>query len=202
MDVTYHGLSCVRLRGRDALVAIDPPDKLSSLGRMPDLIVRTSGPTVVDLLRQRDGQPQEVGGSGEFELRGVSVVGIPVDDGTVMCVEIDDVRVVALGTLSRQLTEDEVDRIGQVDVLVVPVGGKDALGASDATKVVNAIEPAVVVPVRYQQGSDGDFEPVDRFAKEMAVADGWTAQPKLALTGSMASSEDTRVVILEPKGTS
>ena len=208
MEVIYLGLSCLRLRGREVQVLIDPPEAtLPGLTRaQPDLLVRTDGPTIPERLRPADGRAQEVSGPGEFEVRGVTVRGIAAGTVTIMRVEIDDVRVVALGRLDRQLTEDEVDALGRVDVLAVPVGGVDALGPVAAAKVVSAIEPAIVVPVRHRSAvvaGSGDYEPLDRFAKEMGLGEGaLLAQPKLTLTGAVASVEETRVVILEPRGLS
>ena len=205
MEITYLGLSCLRLRGRDVQVLVDPPaTTLPGLGRShPDIIVRTEGETVPDLLRPREGQPQEVSGAGEFEVRGVTIRGLPAGGITIMRIEVDEVRVAVLGRLDRQLTEEEVDELGQVDVLAVPVGGVDALGAVAATKVVNAIGPSIVVPVRYRSSGvagSGDYDPLDRFAKEMGLTeDTLPTQPKLSLTGAMGAAEETRVVILEPR---
>jgi L-ascorbate metabolism protein UlaG (beta-lactamase superfamily) len=206
MEITYLGLSCIRLRGRDVQVLVDPPTTtLPGLGRtQPDIIVRTEGETIPERLRPHPGQAQEVSGPGEFEVRGVTVHGLPAGPVTIMRIVIDEICVAALGRLDRQLTEEEVDELGRVDVLAVPVGGVDALGAVAATKVVNDIAPAIVVPVRYRSGGvagTGDYDPLDRFAKEMGLTDGTlTAQPKLTLTGTMGAAEETRVVILEPRG--
>jgi L-ascorbate metabolism protein UlaG (beta-lactamase superfamily) len=119
-------------------------------------------------------------------------------------VEIDDLRVVSVGRLDRQLTEEEIDALGHVDVLVTPVGGGDALAALAATRLVNAVSPAIVVPVRYRSPNSpgsGDYEPVDTFAREMGLAeDGYQSVPKLNLNGAMTGSDDSRVVVLEPKG--
>ncbi|HVS44560.1 MAG TPA: MBL fold metallo-hydrolase [Candidatus Dormibacteraeota bacterium] len=203
MELTFVGLSCVRLRGRDVEVVVDPipPGTSSRPPRVnPDIVVRTEGDGDVSLLRAAEGRPQEVSGPGEYELRGVSVVGVAAGDTTIMRVEVDDVRVCALGRLRRQLAEHEIDALGHVDVLAVPVGGGDALEAQAAARLVNALEPAIVVPVRYAvAGLAGDYDPVDRFAKEMGLAEGWAPQPKLNLTGSLPTNEDTRVVILEPR---
>jgi len=205
VEITYLGLSCLRLRGRDVVVLVDPPaTTLPGLGRShPDIIVRTEGETVSELLRPRPGQPQEVSGPGEFEVRGVTVHGLHAGAVTIMRIVIDEICVAALGRLDRQLTEDEVDELGRVDVLAVPVGGVDALSAVAATQVVNAIAPAIVIPVRYRSGGvagTGDYDPLDRFAKEMGLTDGaLPAQPKLSLTGIMGAAEETRVVILEPR---
>jgi L-ascorbate metabolism protein UlaG (beta-lactamase superfamily) len=203
MELTFVGLSCVRLRGRDVEVVVDPipPGSSSRPPRVnPDIVVRTEGDGDLSLLRAAEGRPQEVSGPGEYELRGVSVVGVAAGDTTIMRVEVDDVRVCALGRLRRQLAEHEIDALGHVDVLAVPVGGGDALEAQAAARLVNALEPAIVVPVRYAvAGLAGDYDPVDRFAKEMGLAEGWAPQPKLNLTGSLPTNEDTRVVILEPR---
>jgi L-ascorbate metabolism protein UlaG (beta-lactamase superfamily) len=207
MEITYLGMSCVRLRGRDIQVVVDPSDgQLPGLGKAgPDLIVRTEGGTDTDKLRPRDGGSQEISGAGEFEVRGVTVRGVDTGGGrTIMRVEIDDVRVVSVGRLDRQLTEEEIDALGHVDVLVTPVGGGDALAASAATRLVNAVSPAIVVPVRYRSPNSpgsGDYDPVDTFAREMGLAeDGYQSVPKLNLNGAMTGSDDSRVVVLEPRG--
>lgn len=206
MEITYVGMSCVRLRGRDAQVIVDPPEgELPGFGKVtPDLVVRTEGRTDPDTLRHRDGHSQEIAGAGEFEVRGVTVRGLDIGGGrTIMRVEIDDVRVVSVGRLDRQLTEEEVDTLGHIDVLVAPVGGGDALAPAAATKLVNALSPAIVIPVRYRSPSSpgsGAYEPVDGFAREMGLAeDGYTSLPKLNLNGAMSGTDDSRVVVLEPR---
>jgi L-ascorbate metabolism protein UlaG (beta-lactamase superfamily) len=200
MELTYHGHSCVRLRGRDMTVVVDPPQSaLPGLAKGTlEIVVRTDGRTDTERLRARDGQTQEVSGPGEFEIGGVSILGLAAGETTVMRVTVDDVRVVVAGRLRRQLSEEEIDTLGHVDVLVLPVGGGDALGAMDAAKLVNAVEPSMVVPARYGSGDGGEYDPVGRFAKEMGLAEGtWTAQPKLVLSGSTGETDDTRVVFLE-----
>lgn len=205
MELTFHGHSCIRLRGRDATVLVDPPREPAPGGSRgaPDILVRTEGETDPDKLRAHEGRPQEVSGPGEFEVRGVSIFGLPAGETTVMRIEVDDVRVVAAGRLARQLGEDEIDALGHVDVLVVPVGGGDSFSAGDATKLVNAIEPSIVVPVRYRLPDSGDeqYETVDKFAREMGLAEGaWDRLPRLNLSGPSSESEETRVVILEARG--
>lgn len=196
MELTYQGSNCVRLRGKSTQVLLDPPDPLSSVfAKMePDIIVRTTGATDVDALRSEDGKAQIVAGPGEFEVRGVPVTGVAADGMTIMRVEVDDVRVVSLAGLHRELTEDEIEGLGHVDVLCIPVGGEHGITATAATKLARSVEPAIVVPLKA-----GEDEAVENFAKEMGVAEGWTAQPKLTLTGGMSASDETRVVILEAR---
>jgi len=204
MEITFVGLGCVRLRGRDVQVVIDPipPGTVPGLPKLtPDIVVRTEGTTDFASLRPAEGRAQEVSGPGEYELKGVRVFGLPAGATTIMRVEVDDVRIAAVGRLRRQLTEDEIEALGHVDVLLAPVGGDDAATATEAAKLVSAIEPAIVVPVRYAvPGLPGEYDTVDRFAKEMGLAEGsWTPQPKLNLTGSSGTVDETRVVVLEPR---
>ena len=203
MELTYHGLSCIRLRGREMTVVIDPPQvALPGLAKGTlGIIVRTEGTTTDPAkLRPREGELQEVAGPGEFEIGGVGILGLAAGEATVMRVAVDDVRVVAAGRLRRQLTEEEIDSLGHVDVLVIPVGGGDALGAIEAAKLVNALEPGIVVPARYGAGDGGEYDPVGKFAQEMGLAEGaWEPQPRLVLTGSSGESDETRVVFLEAR---
>lgn len=202
MELTYHGHSCIRLRGKEITVVIDPPQTaLPGLAKgTVGIIVRTEGMTDPATLRPREGELQEVAGPGEFEIGGVGILGLAAGETTVMRIALDDVRVVAAGRLRRQLTEDEIDSLGHVDVLVIPVGGGDALGAIEAAKLVNAVEPGIVVPARYGAGDGGEYEPVGKFAKEMGLAEGaWEPQPRLVLTGSSGESDETRVVFLEAR---
>jgi L-ascorbate metabolism protein UlaG (beta-lactamase superfamily) len=91
---------------------------------------------------------------GEYEVAGVFVYGIPAplkngSNHNVYLIEAENMRLVHLGALDRHLTEEEQTLIGDVDILFVPVGGGAVLGASDASKLVQDIEPRVVIPMFY-----------------------------------------------------
>lgn len=91
---------------------------------------------------------------GEYEAAGVFVYGIsaPLKDKTnhrVFLIEVEGIRLLHLGAMDRKLTEDEVDTIGDVDIMFVPVGGGVVLDADAAVKMVQAIEPRVVIPMFY-----------------------------------------------------
>ena len=100
------------------------------------------------------------------------------------------------GTAALELLEEVPD----LDAVVIPVGGGDALGAIDAAKLVNAVEPSIVVPARFGAGGAGEYDPVGKFAQEMGLAEGaWEPQPRLVLTGSSGETDETRVVFLEAR---
>ena len=214
MEVTYFGLNTVRLRGRDAAVLVDPYDPKLGLAplRLSVAIVALTHEDWSHFSLQGLGPDvRSVTGAGEFEIKGVAMRGIQTfhdakqgalrGKNFVYVIEIDDVRVCHLGHLGHALEESQLDAIGsKIDILFVPVGGGSHLTSSQATEVVNQIEPKLVVPVSYRlPGLTGvELEAVERFAREMGATE-LSAQPKLQLSAS-PSVEETRLVILEARG--
>lgn len=212
MDVTWLGHGCFRLRGRGAAVVTDPyPPAIGlKLSRMDADVVTVShahdNHSFTSVVR--DGA-YEILGPGEYEVAGVSVVGIPTyhdaekgakhGRNTVYLIEIDDVRVCHLGDLGHKLDDTEAEAVATPDVLLVAVGGHDTMNAAQAAEVVRQLEPRYVVPMHYAiPGLKVQLEPIDRFLKEMGVTAS-EPQPKLAVQKSSVSEYETKVVVLEPK---
>ena len=187
-----------------------PPAIGLKLGRMDAEVVTISHEHDNHNFTQvvRDGA-YEIRGPGEYEVAGVSVIGIPTyhdaDKGakhgrnTVYLIEIDDVRVCHLGDLGHKLDDAESEAVASPDVLLVPVGGRATMNAAQAAEVVRQLEPRYVVPMHYAiPGLKLELDPIDRFLKEMGVTAA-EPQPKLAVQRSSVAEYDTKVVILEPK---
>jgi L-ascorbate metabolism protein UlaG (beta-lactamase superfamily) len=212
LDVTWLGHGCFRLRGRNAAVVTDPfPPAIGlKLARMDAEVVTVSHEHENHNYTQvvRDGA-YEIRGPGEYEVAGVSVIGVPTfhdaDKGakqgrnTVYLIEIDDVRICHLGDLGHKLEDTEAEAIASPDVLLVPVGGRTAINAAQAAEVVRQLEPRYVVPMHYAiAGLKVDLDTLDRFLKEMGVTSS-EPQPKLSVQKSSVAEYETKVVVLEPK---
>jgi L-ascorbate metabolism protein UlaG (beta-lactamase superfamily) len=212
LDVTWLGHACFRLRGRGAAVVTDPypPTIGLKLARMDADLVTVSHDHEDHNYTQvvRDGA-YEVRGPGEYEVAGVSVIGLPTyhDDekgakrgrNTVYLIEIDDVRICHLGDLGHKLDDGEAEAVASPDVLLVPVGGRATINGELAAEVVRQLEPRYVVPMHYAiAGLKLELDTVDRFLKEMGVAAS-EAQPKLSVQKSSVSEYETKVVVLEPR---
>ena len=212
MDVTWLGHGCFRLRGRSAAVVTDPyPPAIGlKLSRMDAEVVTVSHDHDNHSYTQvvRDGA-YEIHGPGEYEIAGVSVIGVPTyHDGekgakegrnTVYLIEVDDVRICHLGDLGHKLDDAEAEAVSSPDVLLVPVGGRSVLNGAQAAEVVRQLEPRYVVPMHYAiPGLKMQLDPIDRFLKEMGVT-GPEPQPKLAVQKSSGTDYETKVVVLEPK---
>jgi L-ascorbate metabolism protein UlaG (beta-lactamase superfamily) len=210
LDVTWLGHGCFRLRGRSAAVVTDPFPPAIGL-KLPKLdadLVTISHEHENHSYTQVMRDAYEIRGPGEYEVAGVSVIGVPTfhdaqkgakhGRNTVYLIEIDDVRICHLGDLGHALDDAEAEAISAPDVLLVPVGGHTSINAAQAAEIVRQLEPRYVVPMHYAiPGLKLELDSLDRFLKEMAVTAS-EPQPKLSVQASSGEYE-TKVVVLEPK---
>jgi L-ascorbate metabolism protein UlaG (beta-lactamase superfamily) len=210
LDVTWLGHGCFRLRGRGAAVVTDPfPPAIGlKLSRLDADLVTVSHEHENHNYTQVVRDAYEIRGPGEYEVAGVSVIGVPSyhdsekgaqhGRNTIYLIEIDDVRICHLGDLGTALDDAEAEAISAPDVLLVPVGGRTVINAAQAAQVVRQLEPRFVVPMHYAiPGLKLELDTLDRFLKEMAVTAA-EAQPKLSVQASSGEYE-TKVIVLEPK---
>ncbi len=197
MEINWLGHSCFRIKGSQASIIADPypPGLGYSLGEITARIVTVSHQHPSHSYVQGiGGEPRVVAGPGECEIGGVLIIGIATfhdrerggkrGKNTVYVMEVDDVSVCHLGDLGHTLTAGQVEETGNVDVLLLPVGGVSTISATVAAEVVRQLEPKVVVPMHYKTPAlDWELEPVDRFLREMGIAQ-LDPQPKLTVTRS------------------
>jgi L-ascorbate metabolism protein UlaG (beta-lactamase superfamily) len=95
------------------------------------------------------------------------------------------------------MKEDELEDLGEIDILILPVGGHGVMDAASASKVVNEIEPKIVIPSHYKTpGLTVEADGVEKFIKEM----GGKSEniEKLLLKKKDLATEGMRVICLEP----
>ncbi len=211
MDLTWLGHACFRLRGREGVVLTDPPDPKSG-----HAIPRTEAHLVTvshdDLghssMRSVGGDPVVLSGPGEYEVREILVTGIASwhDDekgaergrNTIYTIRLDDLVVCHLGDLGHSLPAEDLERIGDVDIVLVPIAGGDTnLTASVAAEVIHQLEPKVVVPMSYDPDEKKKDSPFERLLHELGVKD-LTPVPKLSVTRS-SLPENIQVVALDSR---
>jgi L-ascorbate metabolism protein UlaG (beta-lactamase superfamily) len=200
MVIQYHGDACIRLTGKTSAgeftVLLDPYDaKTTGLKAIRpsavDLVCSTSG-----RLPEFEAGPYRVIGPGEYEARGVEVVGIPVGATTVYRIVAEGIAIAHLGNLAQPLVAEVVDRLGDIDVCIVPVGGHGTLTAKQAAEVIEQVEPRLVVPIQYAvDGAQLPYDGVAAFAKEMGAA-ATTPEEKLRVTDKELPTEEMWVKVL------
>ncbi|MFH1775218.1 MAG: MBL fold metallo-hydrolase [Chloroflexota bacterium] len=209
MDITWLGHSCFRIKGSQATVITDPyPPSLGySLGKQNAQIVTVSHPhpnhSYIDEI---GGEPKLIMGPGEYEISGVMIIGIPSfhdaakggqrGKNTIYTMEIDEIAICHLGDLGHMLTDEQVEEIDRVDVLLLPVGGASTIDATLAAEVVRQLDPKAIIPMHYKTPAlSRELAPVEGFLKEIGVSD-ITPQAKLSFTKSNLPTT-TQVFLLE-----
>lgn len=218
-DIQYLGHSCFRLRGRDGIVICDPFDRSVGLdiGRPTAHIITVSQNhpahnNTAAIKPVRD-DIFLINGPGEYEVRGALVTGVrtsppsaqqelPYGHNTSYVLYLDDVAFCHLGNVSRELTQQQLEEIGNVDVLFVPIGGGHTTGPAEAVGVISQIEPRIVIPMRYasdQLSFEYQLEPLDKFMHEVGLKE-VTPEEKLTVTVSTlpGENEQTRFVAMLP----
>lgn len=216
MDISYLGHSCFRLNNRDLSVVMDPYESDFvgfSLSRVSgDIVTVSHEHSDHNFADGVNGVKKVFDGAGEYEVSEVSFIGIPSfhDDkrgeergkNTIFVVEMDGYRVVHLGDLGHKLTESTLNEIGEVDVLMVPVGGKYTIGPQEAVGVVQAIEPKIVIPMHFKTQKHkadvfGELTGLDDFVSALGLKP--KEEGKLVLKKGSLLPEDQQLVVLSKK---
>lgn len=209
MDITPLGHSSFRIKGKSTTLVTDPFDSTFVGLKFPkhiaaDIVTVSHTHKDHNAVGQIEGNPFIVEGPGEYEIKGVGVVGLPThhnvektEPNTVYHIVMDEMNIVHLGDLGRMLSSSEVDELDGVDILFVPVGGKHTIDAQTAAKIVAEIEPSIIIPMHYDRPGlaiDG-LAPVSTFLKEMGQ-EVVTAQPKLSIAKGKLP-EQKQIIVLE-----
>jgi L-ascorbate metabolism protein UlaG (beta-lactamase superfamily) len=215
MDITYLGHSSFKLKGKNATVITDPFD--------PSMVGLKYPPQEADIVTVSHNHPDHnfislikngqrvIDAPGEYEIAGVSIIGVPSyhDDkkgeergkNTIFVFEIDDLRLVHLGDLGHKLSADTLEEIGNIDILMIPVGGKFTINSEIAVEVVRSIEPSIIIPMHYMvEGLKMEtFEGLEK-AEEFVNAMGVPSETLEKLSIKKGEiGEEQKIVVLERK---
>lgn len=177
MDIQFFGANCIVINAKNTRIVID--DNLAELGaksitKAGDVALFTGNahaePTVDVKLA--------VDMPGEYEVSDISITGIParahLDEGgkaaTMYTVKVGDTTALVVGHIYPELSDKQLEEIGLVDVMLVPVGGSGyTLDPVGALKVIKAVEPKIVIPTHYN--SKGLTFPVPQVELQPALHD-------------------------------
>jgi len=166
MIITWYGQSCFQIsssRGKNNQVSIvvDPFDENIGL-KLPklqaDVALVTHDHPDHNNLKAVSGQPFVIKGPGEYDIKGVFIQGISgyhdnvqgAQRGsiTIYTIETEGIRICHLSDLGqKELSLSQLDKIGDVDILMIPVGGIYTIDAEEAVKIMSQIEPRIIMPM-------------------------------------------------------
>ncbi len=186
MDIIWHGESCITVKTKSCTVVIDPYD--SGIGiNLPklkgDIVLVSRKSPGHDNAKAVEGGNKIIYWPGEYEIKGVSINAqkIPSEDKEILyfTLNTDGINVCFLGDIGKGLSEELIENIGDVDILILPVGGHGVMDAKTAHSVVEELEPRIVIPVHFAiPGLKDEYDDVDVFLKFNGVPN----EPKDKLT--------------------
>lgn len=194
MEITNLGHSCFKISGKNINILTDPFD--------PNVVGLKLGKQDADVVTVSHSHKDHnnisimksdyllLDSPGEYEVKESEFVGVEAfhDDKngtergkvTMFAMEVDGVKIAHLGDLGTELTSAQLEKLDGIDILMIPVGNKYTIDAETAVKVVNQVEPKIVIPMHYKEGIMTDLSPVETFFKDMAATP--TAQDKLKVS--------------------
>lgn len=210
MVITWYGQSCFKLQSGELVGVIDPFGK--EIGLTPprfraDFVLIThphSDHANKDTIPE---SPFVIEGPGEYEIKGVAVRGLQTyhDNAegkerglnTIYMIEMEGMKICHLGDFGeKEMRDDILEKIGDVDILLIPVGGYSTISGEDAARIANKIEPRIVIPMHYKiPGLKAPLESAEKFLKEMGARSA-EAEEKLVIKAKDLPQEEMRVVVL------
>lgn len=207
-DIEYKGANAVIFTTKKLKVVVDPG--LDIAGHK-DVAVKDSVVLLTeDRLRPKSNDFRLLfDGPGEYEVGDVSIVGVAArrnidaeDQGkasTIYRLTIDDTKIAVLGNIAPKLDDDQLEAIGMVDIVVVPVGGGGlTLDSKDAAAIVRQIEPKAVVPVHFDDPAlkyEVPQEKADLIVTELS-AGVIEAGPKFKLKNTSSIPDQLTVIMI------
>jgi len=218
MKIIWHGQACFQIitqenKEEKVVIVIDPFSEEIGL-KLPkleaDILLVTHEHSDHNNIQAVSGKPFLINGPGEYEIKGIFIQGIPSfhDDSqgqergrtTIYTVEAEQMCLCHLGDLGqKELTTDQLERIGDVDVLMVPIGGKYTISAKEAIKVMSQIEPKIIIPMHYKIPKlKTKLAGLNDFLKSLGIK---SIEPAnmLSIKKRNLSEEEAKIIVLKPQ---
>lgn len=212
MQLFWHGMSSIRVEAKfvekESTLLTDPYSNETGL-RFP----RTLAPDLLVLSHQDrsrfavdavENKPFIISDPGEYEVKGLFVHGIqdPTAESEkfrqlIYRFDVEGISMAYLGRLDRTLTAFEVEELGDVDILLLPVGGGETLDPKKASEVISAVEPRLIIPLSYDlPGLKTKLASADQFCKQMGGAPREDMQ-KLKIAKKDLPVDEMKIIVLE-----
>lgn len=213
MKVKWLGHACFLITSEAGLKIItDPYPQGSGLSYAPikeaaDIVTMTHDHFDHNNVSALPGKPQVITGSGVKTIKGVEFRGINTyhdaslgkerGANTAFCFSVDGIKICHLGDLGHRLNQEQIDEIGRIDVLLVPIGGVFTIDAKLAETVVDDLKPKIAMPMHYKTSKcDWPLNTVEDFVadkknvKKLNVSEIELKVDKLP--------ESTEIIVLQP----
>ena len=153
--------------------------------------------------------PFLISGPGEYEIKNVFIQGIAAfhDDkkgeargeNTIYTIEAEDLKLCHLGDLGqKELSAEQLEKIAEVDILMIPIGGTYTISAKEALRIMSQIEPRITIPMHYALPKlKIKLDDLDKFLKSLGIKS-IPAENKLSIKKKDISPEEAKIIVLKP----
>ena len=211
MNIIWYGHSCFKIQSKDLVLVTDPFDK--SVGLRPpscraDIVTVSHQHYDHNNTAVIKDNPFIIDGPGEYEIKGVAIWGVSSfhdncqgaerGTNTIFVIEIEGIRICHLGDLGQDsLVNGQLEKIGAVDILMIPVGGVFTIGWGKANGVISQIEPRIIIPMHYKiPGLNLKIDTLDKFVQERGVSKK-EAVGKLSVKKKDLPQEEAETVVMK-----
>lgn len=205
MQISYYGLGSFKITNKSFTAIVNPFSKESGLtpprGAADVVMLSDAGSDLHSYTQSLTGDPFIIDTPGEFDVKDFAINAIPIWNDkhliTAHLIQTEGMTILNLGNVTElRLNEDEVEDLGDVDILLVPVGGNSVMDYEKAAKAVNMIEPKIVIPMDYKtDGLKTDLETNEKFLKQLGNK--FETMDKLTLKKKDLPEEGMKVIVLE-----
>jgi L-ascorbate metabolism protein UlaG (beta-lactamase superfamily) len=169
MKIKWFGHSAFVINSQTGKIFITDPYEAGgyngAIGYVPinitaDIVTISHDHADHNYIKTIQGNPKILNRTGDYEVGGIKIKGIPVYHDTkqgkergnniIFVYEIDGLRVVHLGDLGHLLSAKQIDELGNIDILLIPVGGYFTIDPKQATDIVNTLKPKITIPMHYK----------------------------------------------------
>lgn len=208
MHISWLGETAIKIETKssqhdEVTVLCDP--YLSKTNDLPrnlksDIVLGSRGK---DTMITLSGEPFIITAPGEYEVKDIMIYAHllsntePEKSALIFQIETEQLSIVHLGALSTPtLSDDFESQLGAIDILIIPVGAGSALHAEQASKLINDLEPRLVLPMNFNPPNEKQpLETVDKFLKLLGQKEKeWL--PKLKISKRELPTDETLVVLL------
>ena len=223
MNITWCGQTCFRLNAQknkngSVNILIDPylPVDVKKNGfRSPKLeadifLLSDDSENNKKKLGTLDKNSFLISGPGEYDIKGVYIkgtqartrasrqVGAGNEKTVIYTIESEGIKICHLGRIGQEeLSSEQIEKIGEIDILMIPIGGGEALNSKEAIKIMAQIEPKIIIPMYYQIPKlKGNLNTLNEFLKDLGIK---SLQPlaKLSIKKRDISKEEAKIIALE-----
>jgi L-ascorbate metabolism protein UlaG (beta-lactamase superfamily) len=211
MEITWYGHSCFRLAERGMATVVCDPFESETVGYEPlklraDIVTSSHDAPGHNNLSAVKGYSHAITGPGEFEIGSVFITGVQMDGqgrkieqetrNTLYVFDYMGITVAHLGDMHAVPPQNEIEALGTVHIVLVPVGGGSGLNAAKAAEIVSLLEPNIVIPMHYlTPAAKIPLDRLEKFLKEMGLHEAESV-PSLKATKS-GLPDETKVVVLD-----